>query len=247
MNFIDMHIHLQDYKTNCATDIVTAAREGGICRFVCASTSEKDWPEVAALAEKYPHTVVPAFGIHPWYAVDAAKGWQIRLREQLLAFPTALVGECGLDGLREGMAVQTEVFAEELALAKELKRPFVIHAVKAVPELEGFWRQMPERFMVHSFNGHPDHLRPILKNGGYVSFSASILRNRNGAEIVRMVPADRLLLETDGPYQGPQKGLEQTPLFLPRLLMKIANWRQQDPAELAAMVLSASEEFIDGK
>ena len=179
MNFTDMHIHLQDYKANCATDIIENARAAGVGRMVCAATAESDWPAVAALAEKYPHTVVPAFGVHPWYAGETAAGWEHRLHKRLLSAPEALVGESGLDGLRGDQAAQKTVFSVQAALAKELRRPLVIHAVKAVAALSAFLPQMPERFMIHSFNGRTEHLRPILNAGGYVSFSASILKNRD--------------------------------------------------------------------
>ena len=202
MNFTDMHIHLQDYKANCATDIIENARAAGVGRMVCAATAESDWPAVAALAEKYPHTVVPAFGVHPWYAGETAAGWEHRLHKRLLSAPEALVGESGLDGLRGDQAAQKTVFSVQAALAKDLRRPLVIHAVKAVAALSAFLPQMPERFMIHSFNGRTEHLRPILNAGGYVSFSASILKNRDAGEIVRLVPEDRLLIETDGPYQA---------------------------------------------
>lgn len=247
MNFTDMHIHLQDYKANCATDIIENARAAGVGRMVCAATAESDWPAVVALAEKYPHTVVPAFGVHPWYAGETAAGWEHRLHKRLLSAPEALVGESGLDGLRGDQAAQKTVFSVQAALAKELRRPLVIHAVKAVAALSAFLPQMPERFMIHSFNGRTEHLRPILNAGGYVSFSASILKNRDAGEIVRLVPEDRLLIETDGPYQGPEKGREQTPLFLPVLLAQLARWRREDAEKLAAAAEANAKEFIYGK
>lgn len=132
-------------------------------------------------------------------------------------------------------------------MAKELRRPLIIHAVKAVAALSAFLPQMPERFMIHSFNGRTEHLRPILNAGGYVSFSASILKNRDAGEIVRLVPEDRLLIETDGPYQGPEKGREQTPLFLPVLLAQLARWRREDAEKLAAAAEANAKEFIYGK
>ena len=74
MQFIDTHIHLQDYKTKSAPQIIAGARAAGVEKFVCAAVTEKDWPEVAALAEAYPEVVVPAYGLHPWYAGQARPG-----------------------------------------------------------------------------------------------------------------------------------------------------------------------------
>ena len=64
MQFIDTHLHLQDYKTGFATDIVKEALTGGVDRLVCAATGMFDWDKVARFAKQYPGTVVPAFGLH---------------------------------------------------------------------------------------------------------------------------------------------------------------------------------------
>lgn len=245
MNFSDMHIHLQDYKTNCATDIISAAVKIGVNRFVCAATSEKDWQAVKDFALN--KRIIPAFGIHPWYVGDVEQGWEQRLKNILEQNPQALVGECGLDGLKPDFELQKEVFDVHRRLAKELKRPLIVHAVKAVEALNCVLPDMPPRFMIHSFNGRSEHLRPIVQNGGYVSFSASILKNREGQKIILNIPADRLLLETDGPYQGPIKGEEQTPKFLPELLAQIAKWKNQEEDELSAQIEVNAKEFIYGK
>ncbi len=214
---------------------------------VCAASQEADWLRVGELASRHPQAVIPAFGIHPWYASAAKPGWEERLYKQFEQFPQALIGESGLDGLKENMPLQRHVFERQIEAALMLKRPLVIHAVKAVAQLQDFWPRMPDFFMVHSFNGRVEHLQPILRRNGYVSLSASILRNRQGAEIARTIPASRLLLETDSPYQGPVKGEEQTPCFLPQILKQVAVWRQQDPQQLAEVIYANAEEFINGK
>ena len=245
MNFSDMHIHLQDYKINCATDIINAAVEIGVNRFVCAATSEKDWQAVKDFALN--KRIIPAFGIHPWYVGTVQPDWEQKLKKILEQNPQALVGECGLDGLKPDFELQKEVFEVHRRLAKELNRPLIVHAVKAVEALNCFLPDMPPRFMIHSFNGRSEHLRPIVQNGGYVSFSASILKNREGQKIVQIMPANKMLIETDGPYQGPIRGEEQTPMFLPELLAQIAKWRNQDKEELSAQIEANAKEFIDGK
>lgn len=246
MNFIDMHIHLQDYKANCATDIIAAAVKAGFSRFVNAAVQESDWEKVASLARRYPERIVPAFGLHPWYVRGCLKGWQQRIRAYFAEFPQALVGECGLDGTRSAEAEQQSLFAEQIQLATEFERPLVIHAVRADWMLSEFWPQMPKVFMFHSFNGHPDQLRPILRRDGYVSLGFSVLKNRNFADIARAIPADRLLLESDGPYQSGEKGTESSPLQIPLLLSQIAAFRREDAMVLAAQIAKNSEEFING-
>lgn len=245
MQFIDTHIHLQDFKSRCATDIITKSQNAGVTRIVCVSSFEKDWALTASLAEKFPDFVIPAFGLHPWYAAEAHFGWEVRLQKYLQNFPSALVGECGLDRLRNPEpTIQTSVFETQINLAKEFRRPLIVHAVKAAEWLENFWNILPEKLVFHSFTGPKELLRKIIQADGFVGFNFSVLRSRNMAEILNWVPSQKILLETDGPYQGPEKGQEVSAADLPQLLARIAAERGDNPWELAAKIYKNSMEFI---
>lgn len=164
MQFIDTHLHLQDYKTGFATDIVKEALIGGVDRLVCAATGMFDWDKVARFAKQYPGTVVPAFGLHPWYLQEAKPDWLPRLREYLARFPEALIGECGLDGVKNpDDEPQNSVFCQHILLAEELKRPLIIHAVRAQEWLENYWDMLPAKFVFHSYNGKHEVLKKFLK------------------------------------------------------------------------------------
>lgn len=247
MNFIDMHIHLQDYKSNCATDIINMAVESGLKKLVCASVIEDDWAKIADLAEKHPSLIVPAFGLHPWYLHKTKTDWQQRIIDFLQYFPKSMIGETGIDKLKGNEALQLEMFATHIELAKEYNRPLIIHSVKAEELIKNFWSQMPARFMFHSFNSTPSLLSKIIANGGYISFGLSILKSKYCEEIVLSVPMDRILLESDGPYQSLERGLESSPLDILPLAEKIASLRVQRVEDFLQNVYANSEEFINGK
>ena len=246
MKFIDTHLHLQDYKTRFATDIISESQNAGVTKMVCAATGFFDWDKVARFAKQYPGTIVPAFGLHPWYVSEAKADWSQRLAEFLERFPNALIGESGLDGLKNpDDEPQNSIFYRHIQLAEQFKRPLIIHAVKAQDWLENYWDLLSEKFVFHSYNGKREVLKKIIKAGGYVSFSASILNNKDASELVNLVPADRLLLETDGPYQGPDKNQEVTPAYLPRLAAELAALCGEKNEEFAARVYANSEAFIN--
>lgn len=247
MEFIDTHIHLQDYKGNLATDIVKKAQKSGLKKMICAATHPDDWPKVADFARQFPGLIVPAFGVHPWHIVGISGDWTERLRQYLNNFPLSLIGETGLDGLKSDYDLQQKFFSTHLELAHEYNRPIIIHSVKASGTLDNFWFQMPQKFVIHSFNGKTEHLHNILSHGGYVSFSASILKNRNMEKIIKAVPLNRILLESDGPYQAPNKGEFSSPFFITEILKHFATVLNVDAEDLSMQIYHNSLEFINDR
>ena len=245
MHFIDTHLHLQAYKSKTAPQILAEAAATGVEKVVCAAITENDWAYIEALCLDYPQQIIPAFGLHPWYLPQALPGWEERLAAVLRRYPQALIGETGLDRLRAPEAErQSRAFEVHVRLSRELGRPLLIHAVKAQDWLETWWKQLPPKFVFHSYSGRREMLAKIIAAGGYVSFSFSILRTAHGAETAAAVPADRLLLETDGPFQGPDKS-EVFPSRLPELAAAVAALRREDPEELSARIYQNSLRFIN--
>lgn len=241
MQFTDSHLHLQDYNTNNALQIIAELRSMGFVKFVCVSSKPADWPQIAALATTYPEMIIPAFGLHPWYIDEAPTDWLKTLKEYLLKFPTAQVGECGLDRLKAPTEDgQKDIFIQQIELAEELNRPLNIHSLKADGWLTDFLPQMPDLFMVHSFGGSVEFLHTLLKAGAFISLSASILKRKNATEIIKAVPQSKLLLESDGPYLSSYTDI-------PLLAQKIAEIKEVKYEDLVSAVYHNFEEFNHGK
>ena len=123
--------------------------------------------------------ILPAFGVHPWYAGNLPANWLAQLEELLVQYPAAPVGEIGLDGVRDNPPrdLQRQVLQAQLELAVRLHRPVVCHGARAWGEwletLRPFVPHLPG-FVAHAFGGSEDILREIVALGGFVSFAGSV-------------------------------------------------------------------------
>lgn len=247
MFYVDSHIHLQDYKTKDAESIVKNAQKFNVNIFVNPSAHPTDWQAVASLAAQYPQ-IIPAYGIHPWHIEAVAENWAEDLAALLQNNPRAFVGECGIDRLKNpNTEAQLAIFKTHIELAKQYNRALIIHAVKADCVLEPLLTELPERTVFHSFTGSIEWGQQIQNRGFFIGLNFSILRKKNAAQIIKSLDLSRVLLETDGPYQSGEKGVETMPQNLPQLAQKIAELRGISVAELAEHLNTARLNFIGEK
>ena len=200
--YLDSHIHLQEkHLAPVIDDILERARNAGVARMFCNATREEDWQAVLDLAAGTPE-IIPFLGIHPWFAETAVAGWEERLMSLLQQIPAG-IGETGLDKCcRADFGRQQQIFLIQMQMASELKRPLVIHCVKAwgrlLEILEQFADPLPP-IMIHSFAGSPETLQRLLRLGCFISFSARLTTDSKVRTCFLATPLANLLLETDAP------------------------------------------------
>ena len=219
----DAHCHLADARlAHCAAGIAAEARSAGVRHAVVNGTCQGDWASVAALAAAAPHGVLlPAFGLHPWRVADASPGWEEALEAALVAAPRAALGECGLHhGGTAPLAAQTTALRSQLALAVRLRRPATLHCVRAFgPLLDELQASAPTAgfrdtgLLLHSYSGSVATVPRLVALGAHFSFSATVasVAPERAAALLRAVPDDRLLLETDAPDGLPRRGAALPP------------------------------------
>jgi TatD DNase family protein len=203
----DAHNHLQDARLKpLMPAIMAAVRELPIARMVVNGACEQDWPDVLELARQFP-LVLPSFGCHPWYLRELTPQWQSSLARFLDQVPSA-IGEIGLDRWikDDNWPLQQEVFVWQLRLAARRALPVSIHCLRAWgPLLQILQREPrpPGGFLLHSYGGAPELIPGLVKLGAYFSLPGFFAHERKARrrETFRRVPLDRLLIETDAPYQ----------------------------------------------
>ncbi len=174
------------------------------CMCICNGTKPADWGRIQHLGNLFPGSVIPFFGVHPWFVEKLPDNWLSELKGYLAVNPYG-IGEIGLDGSgrRNDMDKQESVFAAQLEVAAELSLPVSIHCVrswgKMIAVLRQFYPENNASFMIHSFSGSEEIMNELVKLGGYISFSFIVMK-KNSEKIMRCLkhlPPDRLLLESD--------------------------------------------------
>jgi TatD DNase family protein len=246
---IDSHCHLADEAFTADLDaVVERAKEAGLegALVVLAAGDEKEAAQASKLERLWP-TIRFAVGVHPHqahqFADDPARASAV-VRTQVAATPSArAVGEIGLDYHYDFSPrdVQQAVFRAQVRLARELRRPVVIHTREADDDTVAILRDDgggEVRGVLHCFTGDAALARAGLDLGFYLSL-AGIITFPNASELretVRSVPLDRLLAETDSPFLAPvpHRGARNEPAHVGLVVSALARLYGVPAHDLAA-------------
>ena len=209
---IDTHAHLGDD----AAEVLARARAAGVTRVVEVATTTAQAHETLARTERE-DGLYACLGVHPHEAGSSVDLDELR---ELLAHPRAVaVGETGLDYFRDYAPrdAQQRLFDAELALARELGKPVVVHTRAADDDTRARLLAHEGPVILHCFSSQP-LLPAALERGWYVSFAGNVTY-KNAYDLraaARRVPSDRLLAETDSPYLAPQavRGRRNEPAYV---------------------------------
>jgi TatD DNase family protein len=251
--FIDSHAHLADSAFAGDVDAVIArARAVGARALVCIGESPAAARRARAIVSRFPGIVHHTCGVHPhdaasWDAV--ADGEAIRGE---VAAGAVAVGECGLDYFYDNAPreQQRRVLEAQLRIAGECRLPMVLHTRDAEEDTRAFLRSAAAAGVggvLHCFTGSPALAMVGLEAGWYVSFSGIItFRKWTDDGLLRMIPADRLLVESDAPYLAPtpHRGRRNEPSFVVHTLEHLARIRDTTVDALGTQTLANTCELF---
>lgn len=202
----DSHAHYDDAKfDSCRDELLALLPENGVCAVVTCGCDGGSSRAALALAQRYDY-LYAAVGIHP---ENLESGTSVEEIERLSRAPKCVaIGEIGLDYYwdKEHCQLQQEVFERQLELANRLGLPVIVHDRDAHADTLALLKKHRPRGVVHCFSGSPEMAREILALGMYIGVGGVItFKNaRRLPEVVRLLPEDRLLVETDCPYLAPE-------------------------------------------
>jgi TatD DNase family protein len=255
VTLVDSHCHLDDEKFDGDREqTIERARAAGVERLMAIGTGDgpPDLETAVRLADRYPF-IYATIGVHPHDASKAVPATFDRLRE-LARHPKVLaIGEIGLDYHYDFSPRETQraVFERQLELAAEVGKPIVIHTREAWDDtLAALGAKWPGGGIMHCFTGGEQQAREALELGFHLSFGGVITfpKAEEPRQAARIVPDDRLLVETDCPYlaPAPHRGKRNEPAFLVETVKRLAAVRETTPETIAGLTTANWERLCLG-
>ncbi len=239
---VDSHTHIDTSRFNADREaVIQAAIAGGVTRMVDPGCDLASSRAALALAKTHPGSIFAGVGVHPHDAITYTEEVEAQFREMAREPEVVAIGEFGLDYFRmlSPREVQRSVFCAHLRLARECDLPCIIHVRDSHDDIIELMREYGQglRGVFHCFSGDVAQAEECLAFTGFMlSFAGPLTRQGNALpDVARMLPLDRVLVETDSPYLVPQplRAKRNEPLFVHYTAQKLAEIRGMALEEIA--------------
>ncbi len=259
MQLIDIGANLTHDSFDHDRDaVLQRARAAGVARMVVTGASREHSPKALALALAHPGELFATAGVHPHHATEYTDECDAEMRA-LHAHPQVVaVGECGLDYFRDfsPRPAQRKAFERQLQIAVDTGKPLFLHQRDAHADFMAMMKGFDGRLgpaVVHCFTGSRAELFDYLDQDWHIGITGWLCDERRGLhlrELVKHIPADRLMVETDAPYLLPRTVKPQPshrrnePMYLAHIVEELARDRGEPAALAAARTSAAASAFF---
>ena len=258
-SLIDIGINLaHDSFDSDRDDVIARAVQAGVVQMIVTGSNGASTRDAIELARAHPRRLFATAGVHPHYSKELSGELLADLRQLATVPEVVAVGECGLDYFRDlsPRAVQQEAFHRQLELAGLVRKPVFLHQRHAHADFVAILREHRAALVggvAHCFTGSREELTAYLDMGLAIGITGWICDERRGAHLLPLmaeVPADRLLLETDGPYLLPRDlpskpvSRRNEPAYLPHIAEAVAHARGEPVEQLARATTEAARQLF---
>ncbi len=238
--------------------VLARARAAGVSRMIVTGASREHSPKALDLARAHRGVLHATAGVHPHHALEYTAECDAELRALHQNPEVVAVGECGLDYFRDfsPRPAQRRAFELQLQIAIDTGKPLFLHQRDAHADFIAIMKNVEGRIgaaVVHCFTGTRAELFDCLDRDWHIGITGWLCDERRGAhlrELVRHIPAQRLMVETDAPYLLPRtlrpapKDRRNEPAFLPHIVAELARDRGEDPTLTASTSAATATAFF---
>ena len=249
MQIIDTHSHLYMNQFNKDLDeVIENSIESGVKKIICIGVDLKTSHQSLEIAEKYSQVYASA-GVHPHEAKYCSKNY-IKTLEDFSTHPKIVaIGEIGLDYFYKNSDViqQLKTYFEQLELAKSLNLPAIVHCRNADNDIiSGITHTNNNYGVIHCFASNLEFAKQILNLGFHLSFTGLITFAKELEDVVRNVPIDKIMLETDSPYLTPKpyRGKRNEPKYVKYVAEMISKIKNISTNEIMKQTTLNAESFF---
>ena len=259
MQLIDIGANLTHDSFDRDRDaVMQRARAAGVSRMIVTGASREHSPQALELARQHPGELFATAGVHPHHATEYTAECDAEMRA-LHAHPEVVaVGETGLDYFRDfsPRPMQRKAFEHQLQIGVETGKPLFLHQRDAHADFMAVMKNFEGRLgsaVVHCFTGTREELFDYLDQDWHIGITGWLCDERRGKhlrELVRHIPANRLMIETDAPYLLPRtldpmpKDRRNEPAFLPHIAEEVARDRGESVEGVAASTTAVAAAFF---
>ncbi len=237
-NIFDSHAHYDDEQFDSdRVSLLASFPENGVIGAVCCGVDIPTSEFAIELTKQYPF-MYAAVGFHPLDCRDFKDSDLERIKMLTEDKKCVAIGEIGLDYHyeKESRDIQISLFERQIILANELQLPVIVHDREAHEDTMRILKKYKPRGVVHCFSGSAETAKDVLKLGMYIGLGGAVtFKNAvKPCEVAKIVPEDRLLIETDAPYMTPVpfRGKRCTSLHIPYTAERIAELRGVSTQEI---------------
>ena len=255
VEFFDSHAHYDDEKFDeDRKEVISKIYEEGVTRVISAGYSIESSKKAIQLAKKN-EFIYATCGVSPNDIPSSASEWknQYKMLEELIKKDKVVaVGEIGLDYYwnKENKELQKEIFINQIELANKYNLPIVIHTRDAIMDTLEILKANPvkENGIFHCCPQNRELIKEALKFGFYISFAGPITfkSSKNAEEIIKLVPNNRILIETDSPYLAPEpvRGTRNDPRNVKYIAQKIADAKGISVQDVANITFENAKKIL---
>jgi TatD DNase family protein len=232
----DTHCHLFKEYFRDIDKVLMSARENNVCKYISAADNIDTIYEMIDLAYRYDDIYI-AIGIHPENIVDNYEFLNNIIKENINNKKLVAIGEIGLDYYygKETRSEQIELFEYQLKLAELYNLPVVVHSREATLDTITLLKKYKVTGVVHCFNGSLETAKELIKMGFYIGVGGVMtFKNSKIDEVIKEIPLDRILLETDSPYLTPEpfRKYSNEPKYIRTIAEYLANIKNINISEV---------------